>query len=82
MEESSEGKTQRNDRLLAVPLLLHQSRPPDELADMPRAELKDIEDFLVAYQVADGKKAKIVGRLGKSEAEKIVREAAQIGEIG
>jgi inorganic pyrophosphatase len=77
MEEASGRKTQRNDRLLAVPLLLHQNRPPYELLDMPRAELKDIEDFLVAYQLADGKKAKIVGRLDKSEAEKIVREAAQ-----
>src|SRR4051812_19638569 len=78
MEESSEGNTQRNDRLLAVPLLLHQDRPPYELSDMPLAELKDLEDFLVAYQAADGKQAKIVGRLNRSEAESIVREAAQL----
>ena len=77
MEESSEGNTRRNDRLLAVPLLLHQDRPPHELSDMPSAELEDIEDFLVAYQAADGKVAKIVGRLDKSEAESIVKEAAQ-----
>jgi inorganic pyrophosphatase len=82
MEESSEGKTQRNDRLLAVPLLLHQNHPPYELSEMPQAELKDIEDFLVAYQVADCKEAKIIGRLDKSEAEKIVREAASHDEVG
>ena len=76
MEELSEGNPQRNDRLLAVPLLLHQDRPPYELSDMPPAELKDIEDFLVAYQVADGKEAKIVGRLDKAEAESVVRKAA------
>jgi inorganic pyrophosphatase len=77
MEESNEGTTKRNDRLLVVPLLLHQDRPPYELSDMPVAELKDIEDFFVAYQAADGKDAKIIARLGKSEAESIVRESVQ-----
>lgn len=77
MEESSEGITKRNDRLLVVPLLLHQDRPPYELSDMPVAELKDIEDFFVAYQAADGKDAKIIARLDRSEAESIVRESAQ-----
>jgi inorganic pyrophosphatase len=75
MEESSQRKT-RNDRLLAVPLLLHQDRPPYELSDMPPAELKDIEEFLVAYQAADGKETKIVARLDKSAAESIIKKAA------
>ena len=74
---SSEGNPQRNDRLLAVPLLLHQDRPPYALSDIPSAELKDLEDFLVAYQVADGKEAKVVGRMNKAEAESVVRKAAQ-----
>lgn len=77
MEQLSEGSRQRNDRLLAVPLLLHQDRPPYELSDLPPAELKDIEDFLIGYQAADGKEAKIVGRLDKSEAERNVRESSQ-----
>jgi len=75
VEETSEGITKRNDRLLAVPLLLHQDRPPYELADMPSAELKDIEDFFVAYQAADGKETKILGRFERSDAERLVREA-------
>ena len=77
MEEANERKITRNDRLLAVPLLLHQDRPPHELSDVPHAELQDIEDFLVAYQAADGKDTKTVGRLDKSEAERVVREAAK-----
>jgi inorganic pyrophosphatase len=77
MEQSSEGNPQRNDRLLAVPLLLHQDRPPYEVSDLPPAELKDIEDFLIGYQAADGKEAKVVGRLDKSEAERIVTESSQ-----
>jgi inorganic pyrophosphatase len=77
MERSSEGNSQRNDRLLAVPLLMHQDRPPYALSDIPSAELKDLEDFLVAYHVADGKEAKVVGRMNKAEAESVVRKAAQ-----
>jgi inorganic pyrophosphatase len=77
MEELNEGSSRRNDRLLAVPLLLHQDRPPYALSDIPSAELKDIEDFLVAYQAADGKEAKVVGRLNKTEAESVVRKAAR-----
>jgi inorganic pyrophosphatase len=76
MEELSVGKPQRNDRLLSVPLLLHQDRPPYEFSDMPPAELKDIEDFLVSYQAADGKEAKIVGHLDKGEAESVIKKAA------
>ena len=77
MEEASEGKTQRNDRLLAVPLLLHQDRPPYELSDLPEAQLKDLEDFFVAYKLADGRQAKAVGRFDKSKAEAFLRKAAQ-----
>lgn len=76
MEESVEGETRRNDRLLAVPLLRHQDRPPYELSDVPSAELTDIEDFLVGYQAADGKNAKVKARLDKAEAESILRGAA------
>ena len=77
MDETTDGNSFRNDRLLAVPLLLHQDRPPFELSDMPAAELEEIEDFLVAYQAADGKKARIVGRLDKAAAEAVVAKAAR-----
>lgn len=75
MEESIEGKTKRNDRLLAVPLLRHQDRPPYELLEIPGAELKDIEEFFVSYQAADGKDVKVVARLDRSEAESIISKA-------
>lgn len=39
--------------------------------------IKDIEDFLVAYQAADDKGAKIEARLDKAEAESVVRGAAR-----
>lgn len=77
MEEKSDDETRRNDRLLAVPLLQHQDRPPYELSDLPAFELKDIEDFLVAYQTADGKDTHIVARLDKAEAERVIGRAVR-----
>jgi inorganic pyrophosphatase len=76
IEEMVADGRHRNDRLLAVPPLRHRDRPPYELSDVPSAQLTDIEDFLVGYQAADGKDAKVKARLDKAEAESIVREAA------
>ncbi len=75
MEEVSGGETLRNDRLLAVPMLNHQDRPPDALSELPSAALRDLERFLVAYQAADGTEAKVVARLDRSAAEALVRKA-------
>jgi hypothetical protein len=36
------------------------------------AELKDIEDFLVAYHAADGKDTRVLARLDKAQAESAV----------
>ena len=77
MEQTKDGSTIRNDRLLAVPLLRHQDRPPYRLSDMPSAELEDIEDFMVAYLAADGTDARILARMDKSDAETVVRQAAR-----
>jgi inorganic pyrophosphatase len=76
IEERAEGSVFRNDRLLAVPLLLHQDRPPFDLSDIPDAQLEDFENFFIAYQVADGKQATVLGRLSKPEAEAAVANAA------
>jgi inorganic pyrophosphatase len=72
LEDLAEGSVRRNDRLLAVPLLLHQDRPPYDLSDLPAEQLKDLEDFFLGYPAADGKQARVVGRLDKANAEKII----------
>lgn len=74
---SKQREKRRNDRLLAVPLLRHQDRPPQAISDLPSAELNDLEDFLVAYQGADGKTVRIIRRLDKIEGGAVVEEAAR-----
>jgi inorganic pyrophosphatase len=77
MEQKSGNEILRNDRLLAVPLVRHQDRPPHELSELPAAELRDLENFLLAYQVADGKSVKVVRRLSASEAKATIATAAR-----
>lgn len=76
--ESERGETRRNDRLLAVPILRHQDRPPLTISDLPHPELKDLGDFLVVYQRADGKSVRIIRHLDEAEADAVVDEAARI----
>ncbi|MER9962726.1 hypothetical protein NKJ72_17480 [Mesorhizobium sp. M0045] len=44
---------------------------------MPLNKLKNMEDFFVGFQAAEGKEAKTVGNQDKSEAQSIVREAVR-----
>lgn len=66
----------RNDRLLAVPMLSHQDRPPFDIADLPPQELDDIESFFRAYQGADGKQVDFIGRGDREQAEQLLRESS------
>lgn len=74
-EQSAGGKMEPNDRLLGVPLLSHQDRPPHELHDLPESELDEIEGFLTGYQRADGKTFRVLARKGAAAAMKLVAAA-------
>lgn len=70
------GDMIRNDRLLGVPLLHHQDRPPHDIGDLPEHELDDIEAFFRAYQQADGKRFEPLGRGDREDAEHLLRSGA------
>lgn len=75
-EQGPDGKAmEANDRLLGVPLLSHQDRPPHELHDLPVSELDEIEAFFTAYQRADGKTFRVLARKGAAAAMKLVAAA-------
>jgi inorganic pyrophosphatase len=65
----------RNDRVLGVPLLSHQDRPPFDIADIPDWELDDLEAFFTGYQHADGKIFRPLARLGAAAAERLVNDS-------
>jgi inorganic pyrophosphatase len=66
----------RNDRLLGVPMLEHQDRPPEKMSDIPEGELSEIETFFAAYQKANGKLFVVLRRSDAAAARQLVESAA------
>jgi inorganic pyrophosphatase len=70
-----QGHMARNDRLLGVPMLEHQDRPPEALSDIPDSELSEIETFFAAYQKANGKLFVVLRRSDAKAAKQLVEKA-------
>jgi inorganic pyrophosphatase len=71
-EQREDGKTQRNDRLIAVKSQTHGD--VKSLADLSPALLKEIEHFFISYNQERGKKFRPLARHGPKRAERLVRE--------
>lgn len=77
-EQTEEGQTERNDRLLAVASKARNHehvRSADDLSDNLLAE---IEHFFVSYNSIKNKNFKPLGRFGPDRANKIVKEGAAL----
>jgi len=72
----NEGKKEnRNDRLLAVAEMNHlyaNIKSPD---DLPQRFLHELEEFFVNYHELEGKKYKLLGVRGSSQARRVIKEA-------
>ncbi len=75
-QAEGDGQALRNDRFLAVPTVAHEDRPIASLSHLGPSELDDIERFFIDSGARDGKRLRIVGRLGPTEALRLVRKAA------
>ena len=72
-EQTQEGKKDRNDRLIGVAAESRAYKELTELKDVPKHLLKEIEHFFVSYNEERGRRFKVLGRFGKSRAERLVR---------
>jgi inorganic pyrophosphatase len=68
------GKTERNDRLVAVSTESHRHREARTLDDLGDDVVSEIEHFFVSYNELHGKKFKPIGRHGPKRARKLVKE--------
>lgn len=76
-EQTEEGKTVRNDRLIGMvetPLNRPEVRSLDGLA---KSHLDEIEHFFAAYNQAEGRRFKPLRRRGPKAAEKMVEAGMQ-----
>jgi inorganic pyrophosphatase len=73
-EQSEDGKTERNDRLIAVAAKSPTHAEVKSLSDLSPALLKEIEHFFISYNQERGKKFRPLGRFGPKRAEQLVKK--------
>jgi len=75
-EQTEDGKTVRNDRLLGQALGKESSEYSKSIRIDDRL-VKEIEHFFVSYNRLDGKKFRALGRLSPQAAREIIRRGAK-----
>lgn len=73
-QTEEDGKTSRNDRLIAVASHSREHADVDSLKNLSDALTQEIEHFFVSYNQERGKKFKPLGHFGPRRAKKLVKE--------
>ena len=73
-KQTQKGKTMRNDRLIGVAAESRTYREIRRLDDVADHLLRSIEHFFVSYNEQRGRRFRVTGRFGPSQARRIVRE--------
>jgi inorganic pyrophosphatase len=71
-KQTQKGKTQRNDRLIAVAAESRDYRGARRLTDLRPRLLDEIEEFFVSYNARRGRRFRILRRVGRTAARKLV----------
>ncbi len=74
-EQTEDGKSVRNDRVLAVAAHSHVHADIKEPGDLNSNMIKELENFFVAYNKARGKKFKILGCKNAAAAMKLIKKS-------
>jgi inorganic pyrophosphatase len=74
-EQTEDGKTVRNDRLIAVAARSRDYSDVQTLDDLNNNMLKEIEQFFVNYNREKGKKFKVLARKGPQQAFKLLKKS-------
>ena len=71
-EQTEEGETMRNDRLIAVATDSRTHSDIRSLHDLNESLVKEIEHFFISYNEAKGKQFKPLGRFASNRAKQVV----------
>ena len=77
IEQKSKGKTERNDRLFAVPRRSHSELGLGDVQDLSRPIRQELEKFFIATDELEDKKLEIIGWKGPKIALKAVKDSAK-----
>lgn len=73
-EQTEQGQTSRNDRLIAVAVHSPTHQGMRSLEDLGQNVLDQIEHFFVSYNVMENRQFKPIGRHGPGRAEALIEE--------
>ena len=76
-KQTEKGKTERNDRLLAVSVDSRTHEKLKSITDLDPVLLDEIEHFFVSYNEVKGKKFRPLRRLGSVYAKKLIARASR-----
>jgi inorganic pyrophosphatase len=74
-EQTENGKTVRNDRLIGVLETPHNPAPVRSLENLDEVRIREIEHFFVSYNEVEGRKFKPLGRHGCKRAMELLDAA-------
>jgi inorganic pyrophosphatase len=73
-KQTEDGKTERNDRLIAVAECYGEHEGIRSLDDLNASIVKEVEHFFASYNQLAGKRFEPIGRHGPDEARKLVEQ--------
>ena len=75
IEETEDGKTERNDRIVAVAAISHLYAKIHELSDLGSDYTENLVRFWVNKNALEGKGVRVLGVKGPSQAVKLIQKA-------
>lgn len=76
--QTEDGKTTRNDRLIAVAANSHTHANIKSINDLDETLVNQIEHFFVSYNEAKGKRFEPLGRFGARKAKSLIEAAMKL----
>ena len=76
-EQTEDGKTESNDRLLGVAVHSYDHEDLDSLDDVSKTLLDQLEEFFISYNKQRGKKFKVTGTGGPKKALAFLKAGIQ-----
>ena len=76
-EQTEDGKTETNDRLLGVAVHSYEHEDVQSIGEVSKTLLDQVEEFFVSYNKQRGKKYKITGTGGPKKAIKFLKSGIQ-----
>src|SRR5437016_424143 len=81
-EQTEDGKTERNDRLLGVAVHSYNHENLDSISDVSKTLLEQLEQFFISYNKQRGKKFRVTGTGGPKKALEYLKAGIQAHKKG